>query len=277
MRERDPLGCRSPILMWLFGWYLRWYFQSHFHGVRISLTGLPENLEGRPLIVYSNHPSWWDPALYILLLETGAMHDRIGFGPMDEQALKKYGLMRRMGVFGIDPGSKRGAADFLRIGRRVLQDPRRSLWITAEGGFTDPRRRPVTLRPGIAHLARRVPGVVLLPMAIEYTFWNETRPEVLIRFGAPIEGDTDMDVSDWTALLTAELTSTMDGLAAESMTRDAALFRPLLKGISGVGGIYDLWRGVRSWSKGQRFDPSHGAAAEHLGDRKRAIARLRGH
>jgi hypothetical protein len=186
---------------------------------------------------------------------------------MDKEALKKYGLMRRMGVFGIDLGSKRGAADFLRIGRRVLQDPRRSLWITAEGGFTDPRHRPIRLRPGIAHLARRISGVVLLPMAIEYTFWNESRPEALIRFGAPVEGGAHRDVLDWTAFLTSELTRTMDGLAAESMTRDAALFRPVLGGISGIGGIYDLWRRARSWSRGRRFDPSHD-------DSKRAAARI---
>jgi len=269
MSERDPLGYRSQFLFWLFGSYLRWYFGRHFHGVRISRSGLSPALEGRPLIVYSNHPSWWDPALYILLLETGAMHDRIGYGPMDEEALKKYGIMRRMGVFGIDLGSKRGAADFLRIGQRALGNPRSSLWITAEGEFTDPRHRPVRLRPGIAHLARRIPGIVLLPMAIEYTFWNESRPEALIRFGAPIEGGNHRDISDWTAHLTAELARTMDGLAAESMTRDAALFQPVLGGKSGVGGIYDLWRRARSWSKGSRFDPSHG-------DTKRDAARLGG-
>ena len=36
----------------------------------------------------------------------------------------------------------------------------------------------------MAHLARRVPGAVILPMAVEYTFWNESRAEALVRFGA---------------------------------------------------------------------------------------------
>ncbi len=57
------------------------------------------------------------------------------------------------------------------------------LWITAEGAFTDHRARPVALRPGLAHLARQVPGAVILPLALDYTFWNESRPEALLRFG----------------------------------------------------------------------------------------------
>ena len=154
----------------------------------------------RPVIIYSNHPSWWDPVLYMLLC--GALFpDRAGYGPMEARALGKYGLLERMGVFGIEVDSPRGAARFLSTSLRVLSDPRSSLWITAEGAFTDHRVRPVRLRPGLAHLARRVPGVTILPLALEYTFWNESRPEALVRFGPPIEGGVRRGVAEWNALL----------------------------------------------------------------------------
>ena len=130
------------------------------------------------------------------------------------------------------------------------------LWITAEGAFTDPRRRPIHLRPGIAHLARRVPGAVILPLAVEYTFWNESKPEALARFGTPI-GSGGGTVADWTPRLEAALAETIDALAAESMQRDPALFQPLLRGATGVGGIYDLWRRSRALAAGRRFDPRH--------------------
>ena len=61
------------------------------------------------------------------------------------------------------------------------------LWITAEGSFTDARTRPVRLRPGLAHLARRVPGATIVPLALEYPFWDERTPEALCRFGTPME------------------------------------------------------------------------------------------
>lgn len=253
--ERDPARERSAFLFWAFGWYLRWFFFRRFHGVRVSRTGLPIVPPGRPVIIYTNHPSWWDPALFIVAC-TLLFPGRPGYGPMDERALGRYGLFRRFGVFGIELDSARGAARFLRVCLRVLSDPRSVLWITAEGEFTDARRRPVTLRPGLAHLARRVEGAVILPMAIEYSFWNESRPEALVRFGPPVEG-RPADVAGWTALLEAELARTMDALAAESMTRNPGLFHPLLRGGAGVGGVYDLWRRGRAMLAGRRFDPSH--------------------
>lgn len=255
--DYDPVAARSARLFWAFGWYLRWYFYRRFHAVRLSRSGLPAGVAGRPLIIYSNHPSWWDPALYILLC-IKLFPGRPGYGPMDSAALGKYGVFERMGVFGIEPGTPRGAARFMSTSLRVLSDPRGILWITAEGDFADPRQRPVQLRPGIAHLARRVPGAIILPLAIEYSFWNESKPEALARFGAPIETGRDRTVAEWTQHLEAELTRTMDALTAESMARDPRLFQPVLRGVVGVGGLYDLYRRFRATAAGQRFDPTHG-------------------
>ncbi len=255
MTEADPLAARSRTLFWLFGYYLRWYFYRRFHGVRLSRSGVPAVSSG-PLIVYSNHSSWYDPALYIVL-NTKLFPGRAGFGPMDKAALGKYGVLRRMGVFGVEQDSARGAAHFLRTSLRVLADAAAMFWITGEGAFTDIRARPIVLRPGIAHLARRVPDATILPLAIEYTFWNESKPEVLVRFGPPIETARDRSVAEWMAVLEAGLTRTMDALATESMTRDPGLFQPVVRGAAGVGGIYDVYRRVRAALAGQRFDPTH--------------------
>ena len=112
-------------------------------------------------------------------------------------------------------------------------------------------------RPGIAHLARRHPGAVLVPLAIEYPFWNERKPEALVRFGAPIEAGGDRGIAAWTELLEAELGRTMDALAADSLTRNPALFESLVRGRGGVGGIYDVWRRARGLLGGQRVRLSH--------------------
>ena len=255
--DADPARVRSGTLFWAFGWYLRWYFWRRFHAIRLSRSGIPAAPAGRPLIVYSNHPSWWDPALY-MLLQTKLFPGRRGFGPMDAVALGKYGLFTRLGVFGIDLDSLRGATRFLRTSLALLGDPANTIWITAEGAFTDARTRPVRLRPGVAHLARHIPGAVLLPLAIEYAFWNESRPEALARFGPPIETGRERSVAEWQALLEAALAETMDALAAESATRNPGLFVKLLRGGAGVGGIYDLVRRTRALLHGHRFDPTHG-------------------
>ena len=255
-RQDDPRALRSEAVIHAFGWYLRWYFRRNFHAVRLSRAGEPHAPDGRPVIICANHPAWWDPALFILLHLT-LFPGRRGYGPMDAKALEKYGFFRRLGIFGLELDSRRGAARFLDVSTGILSDPASVLWITAEGYFTDSRTRPVRLRPGIAHLARRVRGAVILPLAVEYTFWNERRPEALAQFGAPIETGGDRSVADWTVLLQAALAHSMDQLAAASMTRDPAPFRPILRGSTGVGGVYDFWRRLRASASGRRFDPSH--------------------
>ncbi len=255
----DPariIARRSGPLFRLFAFYLRWYVGRHFHAVRISRTGMPHVPAGRPLIVYSNHPSWWDPAIYILLCDM-LFRGRAGYGPMDATALGKYGVFERMGVFGVAQNEPRGAALFLSTSLAVLGQTDTMLWITAEGAFTDPWVRPIALRPGLAHLARRLPNAIILPLALDYSFWNESRPEALVRFGTPLDTGLDASVAEWTRRLEAALTDTMDGLAAEAVTRNPALFKPLVRGDAGVGGIYDSWRWLRSAAQGRRFNPSH--------------------
>jgi len=252
----EALTKRSPILFRLFRLYLRWYFYRSFHAVRIARDGLPPATGDRPLILYSNHPSWWDPAVYILLGDK-LFPGRQGYGPIDSKSLSQYGLLARMGAFGVPRDEKRGAVTFLRTGLAVLARPSTVLVVTAEGRFTDHRARPIILQPGLAHVARRVPDAIILPLALEYCFWNESRAEVLMRFGPPVQPPATDDVTAWNERLEAALTETMDALAAQSMTRNAGLFQPLLRGGAGVGGIYDLWRRARAVMAGRPFDPSH--------------------
>lgn len=255
-RDDDPVAARSPLAAWLFTRYLRWwYFRRAFHALRLS-GAAPRTPPGRPVIICSNHPSWWDPAVYVLLMPA-LFPGRIGYGPMEAASLRRYGLFRRLGVFGIEPDSRRGAARFLQVASRLLADPRTVLWVTAEGRFTDPRHRPVRLRPGLAHLARRQENAVILPVALEYCFWDERLPEALVRIGPPIEADAGRSVAAWTASLEAALTATMDALAGEAMSREPARFRRLVGGRVGVGGLYDLYRRLAASPGAGRFDPSH--------------------
>ena len=253
----NPLEAYSPFLIGAFRLYLRWYVWRRFHAVRLSRSSVAPAHPATPLVIYCNHPSWWDPAVFVLALPRVAPGRR-GFAPMDAAELERYGLFRRLGLFGIDMHAARGAAAFLRVSLTVLRQPGTCLCVTAEGAFTDPRLRPVRLRPGLAHLARACPEAVFVPAALEYGFWNESKPEALLRLGAPVRpaaGDTS--VAAWQAALEASLTDTMDGLAAESATRNAGAFTTLFGGTAGVGGIYDVWRRARAAAGGHRFEAHH--------------------
>jgi hypothetical protein len=104
----------------------------------------------------------------------------------------------------------------------------------------------------------RLEGVVAIPLALEYPFWTERLPEALCRFGEPLHGGDGGSVAGWRARLEEGLTRTMDALAADTMARDPHRFELVLRGRSGVGGIYDLFRRARAAARGERFEPEHG-------------------
>jgi 1-acyl-sn-glycerol-3-phosphate acyltransferase len=254
----DPIASRSPALVAFFGRVLTRAMASDFHAVRLS-GHVPDLPRDRPAVIYTNHPSWWDPAFFAVLT-TRKFPERRGYGPIDAEALARYRFMSRIGLFAVEATSRRGPAHFLRSSARILQDPRSILWITPEGRFTDPRERPVRLQPGLAHLARRHPQAVFVPMALEYPFWGERQPEALCRFGARVDAGAHpgLSVAEWSALLTGGLTETMELLAADAIARDPRRFEVLLEGRAGVGGIYDLWRRLRAAVRHERFRPEHG-------------------
>jgi 1-acyl-sn-glycerol-3-phosphate acyltransferase len=238
---------------------LHGFFARSFTAVRASRQGWAPKGASRNLIVYTNHPSWWDP-IHFFLLASIEMPDRRLYGPMDAAALEKYGFFRKLGVFGVER-SRRGAARFLLTSQAILALPGASLWMTAQGEFSDPRRRPVRLRPGLAHLIRRLDEATVVPLAVEYPFWNEKRPEALSRFGRPLQvsDGASRSVEEWTERLEERLTETMDALAEESRARDPRLFRTLVRGRVGVGAVYDLGRRLAALVRGRPFHPAHGS------------------
>ncbi len=254
-----PVSRRTPWLVRGFTRYVRRYLRRHFHAVRLAQGGRPEAPAEGPLVIVLNHPSWWDPLVCTAL--AGLFPGREHYAPVEAAALARYRVFGRLGFFGVQPGTTQGAREFLRTGAAVLARPNAALWVTAQGEFTDPRQRPVRLRPGVGHLLRRLDGGVVLPLALEYPFWQERFPEALARFGLPIPigHGREQSVEEWMAQIEAGLTAAQDALAADALSRDPRRFEVLLGGKAGVGGVYDLWRRLRSWLRGERFQAAHAA------------------
>lgn len=256
-RDAPPLPRRSAWRVQFFTRYFRRWMSKSFHAVRLSRGSFPGTLDGRPLVVVLNHPSWWDPLLGMVLAEQFAGYEH--YVPIDAAALRQYRLFEPLGFFGVEAGTPAGGVRFLRTASAILSAPRRGLWVTGQGKFTDPRQRPVELRAGVGHLARRLHDAVLLPLAIEYPFWQERYPEALVHFGSPIEVSNGRacSVDEWMRRITAGLTEAQDQLARLAQAQDAAAFDTLVGGSVGIGGVYDLWRRLKARATGRRFAAGH--------------------
>lgn len=252
---RDPdLPHISTLTLWFLRRVAKRYFRRHFRSVMAQRLHALREARG-PLIVYGNHSSWWDPLLLVLLAKVALPRER-HYAPMDAEALKRYPIFRRLGVFPVEMTSARGAAMFLRTSTAVLRSGG-ILWITPQGRFADPRGDTLGFKPGIGALATRMPEVPLLPLAIEYTFWDERLPETLLRLGGPLQLPAGASAVEATRFLEHALTAEMIALKAASMARNAGAFEIVMSGQRGTGGMYGLFRRARALGSGKRWEQDH--------------------
>ena len=261
-RARDvavrAVGRRSAAFFGFFGFIFERALRGDFNAVRLAAASPPPDAATPRLVIYTNHPSWWDAAVYCYVCRR-LFGSRPIFSPIEASMLRRYPFMARIGAFGVERRSARGAIGFLAICREILARVDNILIVACQGRFADVRDR-LELERGVAHLADMAAGVTFLPLAIEYAFWEERRPELLLRFGAPIRGDdlAALPLDGRLAILEPALATAMAALARDSIRRDADAFRTLLSGAKGVNPFYDGWRRAKAMVTGRRFDPSHG-------------------
>lgn len=261
-------GRPSPLVSRWFTRYAARMLRRQFASVRLTPGGR-EVLEDAarsegPLILAMNHASWWDPIVGAALMGR-FFADRPALTPMADTELRRFRFMRRLGMFGIDQ-TRRDALRRLTSYAldRFETEPRSVLCITPQGAFTDVRT-PIRARPGAAAVAARAPGVRVLLVSCEYTFWQERRPEIFIRaVGAarPAAGSTGA----WRRSIERDMEDNRTALAAAVIARDGSAFEPLLTGKgSHVHPVYDLLLRLRGRSA--RIDPQPGRAHEGSGPR----------
>ncbi len=255
---------------WLVRGFLRYakpFMAKNFHALAVDDRELARDVPAeRPIIVFGNHPGWWDP-IVAALLRAEYFPDRRLYAPIDAQALKKYKVLAKMGFYGLDLTSRKGAADFLKVSRAILQQERSSIWLTPEGRFADPRDRTAALMPGLAHLVSHGDAITLIPLAIEYSFWEERQPEALCRFGKAIESEDlrSCNKEEIGESLTRALRENQDKLAEQVIQRSVNGFRVLFTG--GRRSWYDFFRSWRAFLTRQPTSLRHGDKFRDADDR----------
>jgi 1-acyl-sn-glycerol-3-phosphate acyltransferase len=241
----------DPRFARFFGWYNRRLVRRSFAAIRMEATSLDAarslDTDDRPLIMVINHVGWWDP-LIMLELRRLLWPSRQPLAPMDAQQLQRFRFMRKLGIFGIDPDDPASLPLMIDYVSGVFQStPRASCCITPQGRFTDVRE-PIRLRPGAAALAAHEPQARVGALAIEYAFWQDRHPEVLLRY-TDITPPETRSTPAWHRALTRAMRANAEALAGRVMARDPGAMVDLLGGNSGsINPVYDLLLRVRGRS-----------------------------
>jgi 1-acyl-sn-glycerol-3-phosphate acyltransferase len=181
-------------------WFELWFaghvqrrLRRTFGALRVrGLPGLREASRNHPVLVVSNHTSWWDPMVCIHLATR--ILDLDGYALMDAENLTRYPFLGRIGGFGVrldDPGD---CAAGVRYAVRLLDAPRRGLWLFPQGGER-PAGAALSFQRGAAAIARLARLQNVFPAGLKYVFGGREKPEAYCSIGAPLGHEADDEVA----------------------------------------------------------------------------------
>jgi 1-acyl-sn-glycerol-3-phosphate acyltransferase len=216
---------------------IRWKLRGGFHRVLAQgVDRLRGELDRDPSgsLFLANHSCWWDLFLVHLLNEAIPVD---GYGMMEHFNLTRFGFFRRIGAFSVDRTDPTSVRASLEYAAGLLRRPRAGVWVFPQGRIETNDARPLTFQPGIRALIRRSGRTRIVPVAFRYDFWQDERPEALVRFGEPTWVDRP-DLPNLIPTFERRLTDELDALRLDSIAQRAEAFAPLVEGKRSISEKY---------------------------------------
>ncbi|MCD8378259.1 MAG: lysophospholipid acyltransferase family protein, partial [Candidatus Gastranaerophilales bacterium] len=164
-----------------------------------------------PTIFFAPHNNWWDGIVgYNICNRICKKEIRL----MIEE-LNRFPLLRRGGGFSVNKKSPQASMESLQYSVRTLKDLNNILYIFPQGIITPPNHRPIELQTGISYIAQKAAKeygkVNLVPVAVNYFFLRDNRPEVWVEFGEVIElSDAKINRKEYSLFLAKKLETLCD-------------------------------------------------------------------
>lgn len=145
-------------------------------------------------IFYAPHSNWWDGIVGYNLVKR-VFNTRIR---MMIEEMNRFPILAKAGAFPVNKKSAQASMQALQYAVDELNKGDVSLWIFPQGIIRPPMYRPIEFQTGMAYIARNVAkkygGINLIPVAVNYPFLREDKPEVLVEIGEPhVLTDSNID------------------------------------------------------------------------------------
>ena len=150
-----------PFLVW-YGWT-----RMKMHFGRINMTG-NLNQAHLPLLIISNHFSWWD-GFFISSLNKKKFKKRFHI-MMEEKQLKEHMILNRGGVFSVKKHSKE-ALQSLQYTVELLKDPGNMVALFPQGQFESKYQYPLHFEKGFDWILEKTENqlqMVFVANLVEY-------------------------------------------------------------------------------------------------------------
>ena len=164
-----------------------------------------------PIIMFAPHSNWWD-GIVGYHIKNRIFNKEIRL--MVEE-LNRFPLLRRSGAFSVNKKSPQASMDALKYSIEQVGNPDSILYLVPQGIINPPNARPIEFRSGLAYIAEKAAKkygkVGLMPIAVNYFFLRDNRPEVMVEMGEVIELEADkIDRKEYSDYLAKTLESLSD-------------------------------------------------------------------
>jgi len=207
----SPAGT-TPFWLWVADRFFYGMLEDRFYAFRYKgAENYFQKDPNVPVIMFAPHSNWWDGIVgYHITNRICKKEIRL----MVEE-LNRFPILRRSGAFSVNKKSPQASMDALKYSIEQVGNPKCILYLFPQGIIKPPNARPIEFRSGLAYIAEKAAKkygkVALMPIAVNYMFLRDNRPEVLIEMGELIElGQEKIDRKEFTNFLAKKLEGLCD-------------------------------------------------------------------
>ena len=202
------------------------FYAFRYKGVENYLNRDPDV----PVIMFAPHSNWWD-GIVGYHITNFICHKEIRL--MVEE-LNRFPILRHAGCFSVNKKSPQASMDALKYSIEQIGNPNSILYLFPQGIINPPNARPIEFRSGLAYItdkaARKYGKVALMPLAVNYFFLRDNRPEVMVEMGELIEVEAGkLDRKEFTDKLAKTLEELCDKQMYDISQADFTGYKTLFK------------------------------------------------
>ena len=202
----------SPFWLWVADRFFYGMLENRFYAFRYKGYEKFYNRDmDAPIILFAPHSNWWDGIVgYNICHRIFKKEIRL----MVEE-LNRYPLWRRGGAYNVNKKSPQASMQAIKYTVDALGDRNNIIYNFPQGIIKPPNFRPIEFQTGLTYIAEKAAKkygkVYLMPVAVNYMFLRDNRPEVLVEFGDLIElNDDKPDRKKYTEFLAKTLEALCD-------------------------------------------------------------------
>lgn len=190
--EKFRPAATSPFWLRVANFFFYRMLESRFYAFRFKgAENFYKKDSTTPVIFFAPHSNWWDGIVgYTICNRIFNKEIRL----MVEE-LNRFPILQHAGAFNVNKKSAQASMEAIKYSVNEVGNTDAILYLFPQGIIKPPNYRPIEFQSGLTYIAEKAAKkfgkVALFPIAVNYVFLRDNRPEIMVEIGDMIELDND--------------------------------------------------------------------------------------